>query len=418
MIVQKKKNLSKLIKMAIVFAAVFSISIHFAVSASDTANNYTSLVIACTSSDGENMDNPVVGAILNWEGTAYIVCGDITGGPIYAFTDGNVFYQMEACDNPTGIQDGLNWFTPSESIGCTPAPVTQGALGEEYFVLYSNSDFKGETGRITIDECKECGNIYQATQANASIGAGFYPMLIEDESGGIIGYIPSEGAALLFEKPAGANGSSSSGDGNGGSASDGSNGGTSSDDRPSSNDDRLKSVIIIAIVVILALAGASYYKKQKSGRSSPAPKPVQDSEPTPIPAPEPVQPPSPAPAPIPAPAPTPIPQPVNDQSKGWFIQMDGGVMNGFLYPVHSGILIGRNPECNVRYPADTKGVSRKHCKIFVNNNNLFVMDLGSTSGTFLRGAGQLTPNVPQSIRSGDIIYLGEKKNGIVVRYNQ
>lgn len=412
MIVLKKKNLSALIKLAIVFAAFSLISFPFTVSAQATADNYTYWVIVVTSMDGQGVDAQAIGTVLNWGGICYIVCDDLTGGTIYAFScDGDTWCPMEECDSPAGVKDGLNWFTPSAYLECTPVPVTQGSLGEAYSVYYFNDDGLA-SGNITIDECEECGNVYQATIATSNIGEGMYPMLIEDGSGGLIGYVPSEGTALLFEKPSGDSGGNFSGDGNGGSASGGSNGESSSSGSGSSSYGNSRMTVIIAAAVILALVGNSYFKKQKSDKSSSASKPAQASEPAPIPAPEPL------PPPIPAPVPTPIPRPVNDQNKGWFIQMDGGVMNGFIYPVHTGILIGRNPECDVRYPVDTKGVSRKHCKIFVTNNNLFVMDLGSTSGTFLRGVGQLTPNVPQNIRSGDIIYLGEKKNGIVVRYNQ
>lgn len=432
MIVLKGKNLSTLMKLAIALAAFFLISIHFTVSASAAANHYTYWVFVGTSSDGKSVNLQTIGAILNWGGTSYIVCDNITEGRIYVFSyDGDTYYQMEECNNPADVKDDLNWFTPSGNLECTPALVAQGALSEEYSVLYINPDGKDkitidkwETGSITIDECEECGNVYQVTYGNLDIKDGFYPMLIEDEKGKIIGYVPFADAAILFEKPTEDKGNSSSDD----EKPTEDKGSSSSDDKKPTEDNSRMTALMIAAIVILALVGIRYFKKQKSDKSSSASKsvsvpssiPSPPPAPSPVPAPPPISapPPVPSPLPIPPPAPAPIFQQVNHQSEEWFIQMDGGAMNGFIYPIHTGILIGRNPECNVRYPADTKGVSRKHCKIFVNNNKLFVMDLGSTSGTFLQGIGQLTPNVPQSIHSGDIIYLGEKKNGIVIRHNQ
>ena len=87
-----------------------------------------------------------------------------------------------------------------------------------------------------------------------------------------------------------------------------------------------------------------------------------------------------------------------------------GPMAGQCYPISdSAILVGRALEANIRYPADTKGVSRKHCQVFWKNGALHIMDLGSTSGTFLRGKGQLQANVPVALTAGDIIYLGSKQ---------
>ena len=93
-----------------------------------------------------------------------------------------------------------------------------------------------------------------------------------------------------------------------------------------------------------------------------------------------------------------------------------GALRGLEYLISErGITIGRAEDASVRYPADTKGVSRRHCKIFWNNGVLMVMDLGSTSGTFLRGKGQLPPNAPVAIVEGDVIYLGSKQNAMVIR---
>lgn len=95
--------------------------------------------------------------------------------------------------------------------------------------------------------------------------------------------------------------------------------------------------------------------------------------------------------------------------------MDGALAGREYRISQQGVLIGRAEEANIRYPADTKGVSRRHCKVFWNNGVLMVMDLGSTSGTYLRGKGQLPPNAPVAVVEGDVIYLGSKQNALVLR---
>lgn len=108
-------------------------------------------------------------------------------------------------------------------------------------------------------------------------------------------------------------------------------------------------------------------------------------------------------------------QPGNPENAGKaspvFLCCEGGVLKGRSYPVTEQVMtIGRDPGCDIRYPADTKGVSRRHCQVFRKNGSVMILDTGSTSGTVLRGKGRLTPNVPAAVREGDLIYLGEKKN--------
>lgn len=91
----------------------------------------------------------------------------------------------------------------------------------------------------------------------------------------------------------------------------------------------------------------------------------------------------------------------------------GGVMNGRSYRVgDESVLIGRAENANIRYPAETKGVSRRHCQVLWKNGVLVVMDLGSTAGTYLNGKNKLPANTPVPVTEGDVIYLGSKENGL------
>jgi len=51
------------------------------------------------------------------------------------------------------------------------------------------------------------------------------------------------------------------------------------------------------------------------------------------------------------------------------------------------------------------GVSRRHCRIYDENGDYYVEDLGSANGTFLNGE-RLTPYLPHVLREGDQLQLG------------
>ncbi len=88
----------------------------------------------------------------------------------------------------------------------------------------------------------------------------------------------------------------------------------------------------------------------------------------------------------------------------------GGYMNGRIYPIDGNeITFGRDQSSTVRFPADAKGVSRKHCRLFWQNGILMLMDSGSSYGTYMQD-GKMQPMKPVAVKSGDIFYIGEKKN--------
>jgi pSer/pThr/pTyr-binding forkhead associated (FHA) protein len=81
-----------------------------------------------------------------------------------------------------------------------------------------------------------------------------------------------------------------------------------------------------------------------------------------------------------------------------------------LYPEESrqtvqipenGLLIGRSPDCDLCL--NDEFASAKHCKIFFENEELFVEDLGSMNGTFINGA---EAGKKSSLKFGQIIQIG------------
>jgi hypothetical protein len=58
-----------------------------------------------------------------------------------------------------------------------------------------------------------------------------------------------------------------------------------------------------------------------------------------------------------------------------------------------------------RFGAAERGVSREHARLEFRDGHLFLVDLGSTNGSFFRGE-RLAPNQPQMLRRGDEFILG------------
>jgi hypothetical protein len=66
------------------------------------------------------------------------------------------------------------------------------------------------------------------------------------------------------------------------------------------------------------------------------------------------------------------------------------------------------------YQAYANGVSRLHAVLKREGKRVFVMDLGSSNGTYLNGI-RLTPNVDQTISHGDMLALGKLKIQILLK---
>lgn len=90
-----------------------------------------------------------------------------------------------------------------------------------------------------------------------------------------------------------------------------------------------------------------------------------------------------------------------------------GMIERVVMQDNSSVTLGRfdtgtvmNEEIDlIPYGAIDRGVSRRHCKIQLQNNQLYVTDLQSTNGTFLAGI-RLKPNEQTVLRKGDEVLLG------------
>ncbi len=69
-------------------------------------------------------------------------------------------------------------------------------------------------------------------------------------------------------------------------------------------------------------------------------------------------------------------------------------------------VIGRAPECDLPIPTDV--VSRRHLKITLEDDKIFVKDLGSTNGTYLQGE-RLEPHEKYEYKTGNRLYIDSGK---------
>ncbi len=102
------------------------------------------------------------------------------------------------------------------------------------------------------------------------------------------------------------------------------------------------------------------------------------------------------------------------QGRTLYLQGIAGCYSGQRIPINGQILIGRGPDCSLQFPQDTNGVSRKHCILRLNGNQLLIQDLGSSFGTYINGNVRLNANQAASLRPGDRIFIGSNGQGFVV----
>ncbi len=66
------------------------------------------------------------------------------------------------------------------------------------------------------------------------------------------------------------------------------------------------------------------------------------------------------------------------------------------------------------YQAYARGVSRLHAVLKREASHVFLMDLGSSNGTYVNGK-RLTPNVDHAVANGDVVALGKLKIQILLK---
>jgi len=80
-----------------------------------------------------------------------------------------------------------------------------------------------------------------------------------------------------------------------------------------------------------------------------------------------------------------------------------GVLKGTRLPIpDEGVVVGRDEGCDITLP--DQGVSREHCRVLLHNSGVWIRDLGSRNGVFLKGK---RVNRPKQIMPGDVLKVGD-----------
>ena len=84
------------------------------------------------------------------------------------------------------------------------------------------------------------------------------------------------------------------------------------------------------------------------------------------------------------------------------IVTDPEEMKGLTFDIGRELTIGRGGGCHISLPDDTF-VSQLHARVYLQDNQPWVEDLGSTNGSYLNGRRIATPS---PIRKGDSVQIG------------
>lgn len=94
----------------------------------------------------------------------------------------------------------------------------------------------------------------------------------------------------------------------------------------------------------------------------------------------------------------------------------GGIYNGQTFPIGKEIVIGRNSDkCGIIYPNGANGISSVHCKVYLEDEKVALVDLASTYGTFRDNGERLSPNITYYLSAGDGFYVGNSDNTFLIK---
>ena len=95
------------------------------------------------------------------------------------------------------------------------------------------------------------------------------------------------------------------------------------------------------------------------------------------------------------------------------IYVNGGQYRNRKYRMGSGtVLVGRRPDCQIRYEDGTPGISGEHCTVTWDavREEFIVRDLASTYGTFRKDGTRLKANQSCRLETGELLQLGDFSN--------
>ena len=78
------------------------------------------------------------------------------------------------------------------------------------------------------------------------------------------------------------------------------------------------------------------------------------------------------------------------------------------------INFGRSSRNQVAFTEEDRAISGSHCALYKENGSVYLMDLGSSNGTFMSNGSRLKPNRPYRLKRGDSFFLVNQKYTFVI----
>lgn len=79
---------------------------------------------------------------------------------------------------------------------------------------------------------------------------------------------------------------------------------------------------------------------------------------------------------------------------------------GEMFQVDHTSVLGRSKDCDVVIVDSARNISRRHCRIYIEDGKYFIEDLNSANGTFVSGS-RIRPNNRIELRSSDSLSLAD-----------
>ena len=99
---------------------------------------------------------------------------------------------------------------------------------------------------------------------------------------------------------------------------------------------------------------------------------------------------------------------------GFRIQGINGVYAGKRFALQKTVVMGVDPaQCNFIFPRGTAGISRRHLELAVQDDQIYLQDLGSSYGTFCNSQ-KLQPNQWIQLKVGDVICLADDNQSFMI----
>ncbi|MCR5138440.1 MAG: FHA domain-containing protein [Oscillospiraceae bacterium] len=112
--------------------------------------------------------------------------------------------------------------------------------------------------------------------------------------------------------------------------------------------------------------------------------------------------------------------PGRSSGKAPVIRVLTGPMEGQEFDLNDGeLILGRGEDCSIRFPADARGVSARHCSVRWNrqDGSFTVRDLESTHGVYLDTGMKLEKTRPYRMKPGETLYLGSKEHSVLLTFS-